>query len=83
MSGINGYKIDTDKKFFTIDKNETVLNLVNEKIFEKVDIKSDNYVSVPDTYKNNIDYISSISVLLILFGYCLGIYAYKKYYNNI
>ena len=83
LSGINGYKIDTDKKFFTIDKNETVLNLVNEKIFEKVDIKSDNYVSVPDTYKNNIDYISSISVLLILFGYCLGIYAYKKYYNNI
>lgn len=35
-------------------------------------------IDVPDTYKDDIDYVGAISILLILFIFNLGVYAYRK-----
>ena len=40
-------------------------------------------IDVPDTYKDEIDYFGAISVLLILFSFNLGVYAYRKNIDRI
>lgn len=73
---VDGYTLNNDKYYFNVNDKETTINLINDKI---IDIpKHINYIALPDTGKNDIDYIETISILLLFLGYLTGLYAYKK-----
>ena len=74
---VDGYVLNSDKYYFDVFDKEISLSLFNDKIIEIPKINN-NYVSVPDTFKNDIDYLETFGVLLVLLGYCVGLYAYKK-----
>lgn len=82
------YELDSQKKYFIINKDIVSMNIINKKIIENNNnlnlnnTNNDGYIVVPNTNKNEIDYLESICVLLLMFGYCIGIYCYKKYIND-
>ena len=73
---VNGYKLNNDKYYFDVYDTNVALKLINEKIIS-VPIK-DDYVSVPNTGINDIDYMETLGILFIMSGYCIGLVAYKK-----
>ncbi len=73
VDGLEGYTKVEDYNLEVTDNIDTEINLYDDEI----------PISVPDTYKDEIDYFGAISVLLILFLFNLGVYAYRKNINSI
>ena len=73
VSGLDNYTMSNDYNFDITDTNDYEIKLYDNEI----------PISVPDTYKDEIDYFGAISVLLVLFIFNLGVYAYRKNINYI
>ena len=73
VSGLDNYTMSNDYNFDVTDTNDYEIKLYDNEI----------PIDVPDTYKDEIDYFGAISVLLVLFIFNLGIYAYRKNINYI
>lgn len=73
INGLDNYKKVEDYSFDVIDTNDFEIKLYDDEI----------PIEVPDTYKDEIDYFEAISVLIILFIFNLGVYAYRKNINII
>ena len=68
VDGLDGYTKVDDYNISVTDTMDENINLYDDEI----------PISVPDTYKDEIDYFGAITVLLILFLFNLGVYAYRK-----
>lgn len=73
VDGLEGYTKAEDYLFEVTDTSDLEIKLYDDEV----------PISVPDTYKDEIDYFGALSVLTILFLFNLGIYAYRKNINNI
>ena len=73
VNGLDGYTKASDYTFEVTDTEDLKISLYDDEI----------PINVPDTYKNEIDYFGALTVLLILFLFNLGIYAYRKNIGNI
>lgn len=71
------YYLLNDKFYFDIKQKDNYLEIVNDKIIDKTKINGISTVSVPNTGITDVDYLETIGVLMILIGYCLGIYYYR------
>lgn len=72
VNGLDGYDKVED---FYVDVNNT-----EEETITLYD--NQHPIDVPDTYKDDINYFGAISILLILFMFNLGVYAYRKNIGN-
>lgn len=75
----SGYQLLKDNYYFEVAKDDSYLEIINDKIIDKTNIKNTTTnVSVPNTGIKDVDYVETFGVLLLLIGYCLAIYYYKK-----
>lgn len=68
VSTLDGYKMNDDFYIDVFDDVDEEVTLYDNEI----------PIPVPDTYKNDIDYVSSLSLLALLLLYNIGVVAYKK-----
>ena len=73
VNGLEGYTKVEDYNLDVTDTEDEEISLYDDEI----------PIDVPDTYKDEIDYFGAISVLLILFSFNLGVYAYRKNIDRI
>lgn len=73
VDGLDGYTKVDDYNIEVTDTEDFEISLYDNEI----------PIEVPDTYKDEIDYFGAISVLLILFLFNLGVYAYRKNIDSI
>ena len=73
VNGLEGYTKVDDYNLEVTDTEDEEISLYDYEI----------PIDVPDTYKDEIDYFGAISVLLILFLFNLGVYAYRKNIDRI
>ena len=73
VDGLSGYTKADDYNIEVTNTSSEEISLYDNEI----------PISVPDTYKDEIDYFGASLVLLILFIFNVGVYAYKKNDFNI